>query len=102
MGEGRGKGERRLLAACGKPRLPSTPTSIPPTATATESAITLPVDISKDVVYTKPLQPDVSEQKLDVYAPAEPGAWPVVVFAHGGHYYPIQLTVREVMEVAGD
>jgi predicted esterase len=38
-----------------------------------------------DAVYAKALQPDAapSEWKLDVYAPAQPGPWPVVVFAHG-------------------
>ena len=72
-----------LLIACGM--LHPTPTSIPPTPTATGSAITLPVEVTKDVAYSTPLQPDVSEQRLDVYAPTEPGAWPVVVFLHGYH-----------------
>jgi dipeptidyl aminopeptidase/acylaminoacyl peptidase len=44
------------------------------------------VNVTKDVAYTVPLQQDVSEAHLlDVYAPIEPGAWPVVVFAHGFH-----------------
>jgi acetyl esterase/lipase len=38
-----------------------------------------------DAVYAMALQPDAapSQWKLDVYAPSEPGPWPVVVFAHG-------------------
>jgi predicted esterase len=38
-----------------------------------------------DALYAVPLQPDAvpSEWKLDVYAPTQPGPWPVVVFAHG-------------------
>jgi acetyl esterase/lipase len=51
--------------------------------------------VTKDVAYTTPLHPGalIDEgsslveygivQTLDVYAPIEPGAWPVVVFAHG-------------------
>lgn len=41
------------------------------------------VEVTKDIAYMKPLHPDVPAQKLDVYAPTEPGPWPVVVFAHG-------------------
>jgi acetyl esterase/lipase len=53
------------------------------------------VKVTKDVAYTTPLQPGAlafevgsgvpeygSVQTLDVYAPTEPGTWPVVVFAH--------------------
>jgi predicted esterase len=74
-----------LLAACGTS--PAAPTSTPlpptPTPTATRSATPLPITVTRDVVYMKPLQPAVVQQRLDVYAPGEPGAWPVVVFAHG-------------------
>jgi acetyl esterase/lipase len=53
----------------------STPTFVPPTPAYTVQEI-------KDIDYTMPLQPDVPAQKLDVYAPAEPGPWPVVVLLH--------------------
>jgi dipeptidyl aminopeptidase/acylaminoacyl peptidase len=41
------------------------------------------VNVTRDVAYTIPLHPDMKEGTLDVYAPTEPGAWPVIVFAHG-------------------
>ena len=63
---------------------PMPPTPIPPTPTATPS-FPLPVEVTSDVAYTAPLQPDVPAQRLDVYAPVEPGPWPVVVFVHGYH-----------------
>ena len=48
-----------------------------PTATRTiGSTIPLPVEITRDLAYT-------STQMLDVYAPTEPGPWPVVVILHG-------------------
>jgi acetyl esterase/lipase len=57
-----------------QPTKTPTPTlSISPTSTPTPIALTT----SKDIPYT-------SERKLDVYAPAAPGPWPVVVVYHGG------------------
>jgi len=41
------------------------------------------VEVTKDIAYTRPLRPDMPVQKLDVYAPTEPGPWPVVVILHG-------------------
>jgi acetyl esterase/lipase len=69
-----------LLGACGAPQLTPTPTVAAPT-------LTPPVEVASDVAYAMPLQPDVTEQRLDVYTPGEAGAWPVVVFLHGydGH-----------------
>lgn len=65
-------------------RVSPTAAPVSPTPAATESAITYPVTVTKDAVYAIALQPDVSPSKwrLDVYAPTEPGPWPVVVFAH--------------------
>jgi len=58
---------------------------VSPTLAATEFPVTFPVTVTEDAVYAIALQPDVSppEWRLDVYAPTEPGAWPVVVFVHG-------------------
>jgi predicted esterase len=36
-----------------------------------------------DVLFATPLDANASEWELDVYAPQEPGPWPVVLFAHG-------------------
>jgi predicted esterase len=42
------------------------------------------VTVTEDLVYAKERQPDAQvEWKLDLYAPTEPGDWPVVVFLHG-------------------
>jgi dienelactone hydrolase len=48
------------------------PTYVPPTPVYS-------VEVTKDLGYTTPLQQDVPVQKLDVYAPTEPGPWPVAV-----------------------
>ena len=56
-----------------------TPTAPPETPTPTP----FPLSTTTDVTYTAPLQPDLSAQTLDVYAPTEPGPWPVVVVVHG-------------------
>jgi acetyl esterase/lipase len=93
-----------LLAGCGGAQAEPTATLVPPTAapshtpappTATPSPDPA-VKVSKDIAYTTPLHPgsipDVPSinqvdygivQELDVYAPSEPGPWPVVVLAHG-------------------
>lgn len=60
-----------------------TPTTVPsPEATPSSSAevATLATEITKDIVYANV---DGIETSLDVYAPSEPGPWPVVVVAHG-------------------
>jgi hypothetical protein len=54
----------------------STPTLLPPTPSYT-------VEVTKDVEYAALLQSDAPVQTLDVYAPTEPGPWPVVVVYHG-------------------
>jgi acetyl esterase/lipase len=74
-----------LSVACGTSPAAPTSTPLPPTPppTATRPVTPLPVAVTRDVVYMIPLGPAVVEQRLDVYAPGEPGAWPVVVFAHG-------------------
>jgi dienelactone hydrolase len=43
----------------------------------------LPIQQIKDVAYTVPTSPDETAQQLDIYAPKEPGPWPVLVFLHG-------------------
>lgn len=67
-----------LLVGCGTPAatpMPPTPTPEAPTPTTASN-----VEVFRDLVYVEPLQPDVEAQELDVYKPARPGAWPVVVF----------------------
>lgn len=39
----------------------------------------LKVAMEKDLPYTKPLQPGVIEQELDIYYPAGDGPWPLVI-----------------------
>jgi acetyl esterase/lipase len=54
----------------------------PPTAQPT-ATIPAGIKVVNDVVYATPLDASASEWKLDIYAPAETGTGPVVVFAHG-------------------
>jgi dienelactone hydrolase len=74
------------LAGCTS-QLASTATPVPPANTpepaVTASALAYTVQVTKDVEYTRPLQPDVHAQELDVYAPEQPGPWPVVIFVPG-------------------
>jgi acetyl esterase/lipase len=60
---------------------------MPPTSTPIHiPVLPLSVTVTKDLVYAKRLQPDILgrvEWKLDLYAPTEPGDWPVVLFLHG-------------------
>jgi acetyl esterase/lipase len=79
-----------FLVGCGG-KAPAT-VAEPPTATSKPSlpaptpVLPLSVTVTKDLVYANRLQPDIRGQvewKLDLYAPAEPGDWPVVVFMHG-------------------
>ena len=63
-----------LLGACGAPQ---------PTPTVAAPTMAPPVEVTSDVVYATLLQPDVTEQRLDVYTPSEAGTWPVIVFLHG-------------------
>jgi len=62
-----------------------TPTEVAPTSTSTwvQPTPSYSVEITKDVEYLTLLEPDAPVQKLDVYAPTEPGPWPVVVVHHG-------------------
>ena len=79
-----------LAAACGDGGEPAatptptlTPTAVamptpeaPPSPTSEPTAATLTIEVTEDVAYT-------SAQTLDIYAPSEPGPWPVVVILHG-------------------
>jgi acetyl esterase/lipase len=70
-----------LLAACSSPSSP-TPTAAPAaTPSPTAEAATLTTEITKNIHYA-----DVDERgtNLDVYAPSDPGTWPVVIVVHGG------------------
>ncbi len=62
-----------------------------PAPTATEATPTVPfvaptptyaLEVTKDIEYLTLLQPDAPVEMLDVYAPTEPGPWPVVVLMH--------------------
>jgi acetyl esterase/lipase len=39
--------------------------------------------VARDIVYASSLQEDGESWALDIYAPNEPGNWPLVVFLHG-------------------
>ncbi len=58
-----------------------TPTPTVPPGTPTPTPLSLTT--AQNITYTAPLQPNLTEQALDVYAPTEPGPWPVVVVVHG-------------------
>ena len=66
-------------------RTASSPTETPAsTSSEVTATATSPVIVDRNLVYASPLQENVFERKLDVYAPHKAGAWPVVVFMHGG------------------
>lgn len=57
-----------------------------PTSGSSESPATVPIVVTKDLVYAvRPAQPEQPEKHftLDVYAPTESGKWPVVLFLPG-------------------
>jgi dienelactone hydrolase len=76
-----------VLVACATPTATSTTTPVSPTntpeSTITASVLAYTVQVTKDIEYTRPLQPDVRAQKLDVYVPEQPDLWPVVIFVPG-------------------
>lgn len=59
---------------------PSEPTAAP---TETPGPTPSPLQVTKDITYTTSLQPEARARALDVYAPAVPGPWPVVVLVPG-------------------
>ena len=74
-----------LVAVLGcAPGAAPTPTEVAPTSTSTfvQPTPSYTVEVTKDVEYVTLLQPDAPVQELDVYAPTEPGPWPVVVVMH--------------------
>jgi hypothetical protein len=60
------------------------PTEVAPTSTSTfvKPTPSYSVEVTEDIEYLKLLQPEAPVEKLDVYAPSEPGPWPVVVVLH--------------------
>ena len=77
-----------LIAVLGcAPGAAPTPTEVAPTSTPTSTFVqptpSYAVEVTKDIEYLTLLEPDAPVQKLDVYAPTEPGPWPVVVVHHG-------------------
>ena len=80
------------------------PTEVAPTSTSTfvQPTPSYAVEVAKDIEYLKLLETDAPVQKLDVYAPTEPGPWPVVVFHHGWYQSkggPMYMSFAE--ELAG-
>lgn len=61
-----------------------TATEVAPTSTSTfvQPTPSYTVEVTKDIEYLTLLEPDAPVQTLDVYAPTEPGPWPVVVVMH--------------------
>jgi hypothetical protein len=75
-----------VLAACSSP----SPTAITPDSTDSstvtmdaKSSTASSVQVTKDIKYANPLDPNLPAFLLDVYAPSELEAGPVVVFLHG-------------------
>jgi hypothetical protein len=74
-----------LIAGCGGGAEEPAPTAEEPTPTPTFAPPPTPaftVEVTKDIEYLELLAPDAPVQMLDVYAPAEPGPWPVLVVHH--------------------
>ncbi len=75
-----------VIVGCGGGAGEPAPTAQEPTPTfAPPPTPAFTVEVTKDVEYVTLLQPDAPVQTLDVYAPTEPGPWPVVVVHHGGY-----------------
>ena len=77
-----------LIAVLGcAPGAAPTSTEVAPTSTPTSTFVqptpSYAVEVTKDIEYLTLLEPDAPVQKVDVYAPTEPGPWPVVVLHHG-------------------
>jgi len=60
------------------------PTEVAPTSTSTwvQPTPSYAVEVTKDIEYLRLLEPDAPVLMLDVYAPTEPGPWPVLVLMH--------------------
>ncbi len=72
-----------VLSWCWTPAVSIAQQSSP---TSTESPVPYSVEVRKDIIYAiRPPQAEWPEAQfmLDIYAPTEPGTWPVVVFMHG-------------------
>lgn len=69
-----------LAAALATPQ-PETTVTFPPTRTSRPAEVLL--RMTNDITYTQNLWVDYQRSALDIYAPAELGEWPVIIFAHG-------------------
>lgn len=74
-GDDDASGSATTTTTAAAPVTTTTTTAAPPTTTL---ALPVEVEVTADLPYT-------SQQKLDVYAPAEGSDWPVVVYLHGGN-----------------
>lgn len=65
-----------IMAGCAPRRVPATtpasPTNTPPAA-ASVATPAQTVQVTRDIEYTRPVEPTVSAQKLDVYGPDQSG-----------------------------
>lgn len=78
------------------------PSKLPqPTNTIIPITPTPPIQITRDIIYAEPLQNQVSEQGLDIYAPLEAGPWPVVVFLHGSGRKESQIEFSQMLAESG-
>lgn len=78
------------------------PSKLPqPTNTIIPFTPTPPIQITRDIIYAEPLQNQVSEQRLDIYAPIEAGPWPVVVFLHGSGRKESQVEFSQMLAESG-
>jgi len=69
-----------------------TPEAIP---SSTPEAATLTIETTRQIVYADVVE---GSTRLDVYAPSQPGPWPVVVVVHGagqslGHFKPLASAI---------
>lgn len=59
----------------------------------------LTVEVTRDIPYTIPLQPNVLTWQLDVYAPTTPGNWPAVVILPGAGASKEGLPYQELARI---
>lgn len=74
-----------LIVSVGCAQPAPIPTEVAPTSTSTfvQPTPSYSVEVTEDVEYLELLQAEEPALGIDVYAPTEPGPWPVVVLHHG-------------------
>jgi len=56
---------------------------VPATPETTPIPVPLTINIQQNIQYLTAIDPEASDQLLDIYWPEEKGPWPVVVYTHG-------------------